>query len=72
MAKSLGVQIIHDQADVLSKHWTNAFDTETGLLKEDSTYYEGEHWNYSFRLLHNMKKRIKLAGGKETFISLLR
>ena len=71
MAKALGVQIIHDQSEALSKHWTNAFDKETGLLKEDSTYYEGEHWNYSFRLLHDMQKRIELAGGTERFVELL-
>ena len=33
-----------------------------GLLR-DSTYYEGGKWNYSFRLLHDMRARIALAGG---------
>ena len=35
-----------------------------GLL-QDSTYYEGGRWNYSFRLLHDMAARIKLSGGDD-------
>ncbi len=71
MARALGIQIIHDQASELSTHWPNAFDSETGLLKQDSTYYEGENWNYSFRLLHDMAGRISQAGGKSRFVELL-
>jgi len=54
----------------LAARWVNAFDAETGLLKE-STYYEGGKWNYSFRLMHDMAARIALAGGDEAFIALL-
>ncbi|MFD2256460.1 glycoside hydrolase domain-containing protein [Luteolibacter algae] len=71
MARSLGHQVIHDKAAALSVHWRNAFDPETGLLREDSTYYEGENWNYSFRFLHEMSERIGLAGGAKSFVSLL-
>ena len=71
MAKRLGDQIIYDGSIPLAYHWTNAFDTNTGLLREDSEYYEGENWNYSFRFIHDMVGRIKLAGGEERFVELL-
>ena len=35
--------------------WVNAFDPATGLLR-DSEFYEGGKWNYSFRLLHDMRR----------------
>jgi putative alpha-1,2-mannosidase len=54
----------------LAARWANAFDPASGLLK-DSTYYEGGRWNYSFRLLHDMAARIRLAGGDEAFVQLL-
>ncbi len=71
MARGVGHQLIHDRASVLSQHWAKAFDDDTGLLREDSTYYEGENWNYSFRLLHDMKGRIRLARGERRFVALL-
>lgn len=71
MAKRLGDQIIYDKSIPHSFHWRNAFDEETGLLKEDSDYYEGENWNYSFRFLHDMVGRINLAGGEKRFVGLL-
>ena len=48
----------------------NAFDAATGLL-QDSTYYEGGEWNYSFRLLHDMAGRIELAGGDDASSRML-
>jgi len=71
MARAVGHQSIHDRAASLVPHWKNAFDPATGLLREDSTYYEGENWNYSFRFLHDMQSRIELAGGDNRFVSLL-
>lgn len=71
MARAGGEQIIHDKAAELSRYWVNAYDSETGLLKEGSTYYEGENWNYSFRFIHDMSQRIALAGGVEKFVELL-
>ncbi|CAM3744090.1 glycoside hydrolase domain-containing protein [Occultella aeris] len=50
--------------------WVNAFDVDTGLLR-DSTFYEGGLWNYSFRLLPDMGQRIRLAGGDAAFVDLL-
>lgn len=55
----------------LSRGWVNAFDPATGLLIKESDYYEGNHWNYSFRPMREMDKRIELAGGAEKFEALL-
>jgi len=55
----------------LSLGWVNAFDEKNGLLKKESDYYEGNHWNYSFRPMREMDKRIELAGGAEQFEALL-
>ena len=44
--------------------WTTVFD-EKGILKSDYPYYEGNHWNYSFRFVKDVQKRIALSGGKE-------
>ncbi len=41
------------------------------MLREDSTYYEGNHWNYAFRPLRDMNARVALCGGKEAFAALL-
>ena len=38
----------------------DAFDSETGLLKQ-ATYYEGDIYNYSFRLLSKMDKRFEIC-----------
>ncbi len=71
LAKKLGDQVIYEKSIPLAKHWENAFDKDTGLLRTDSDYYEGENWNYSFRFLHDMTSRIKLAGGPQAFVQLL-
>ncbi len=51
--------------------WKTAFDPATGLLKADSSYYEGTLYNYSFRQMVDMEARMALAGGKERFARLL-
>lgn len=71
LARSLGDESGYDDAIRHAGHWRNAFDESTGLLKTDSTYYEGENWNYSFRFLHDMAGRIELAGGERNFVRLL-
>ena len=71
LAKRLGDQRVYDRSLPLLRCWENAYDENTGLLREDSDYYEGENWNYSFRLLHDMVGRIRLAGGEEAFVDLL-
>ncbi len=57
--------------EALSRKWPAAFDIKTGLLNPESRYYEGNHWNYSFRLMHDMDRRIEIAGGKEAYARLL-
>ena len=42
-----------------------------GLLSDESEYYEGDRYTYSFRLHKDMEKRIALAGGKENFAHML-
>ena len=54
----------------LSENWKNAYDTD-GLMSENSRYYEGDRYTYSFRLQKNMQERIAYAGGKEKFTELL-
>ena len=54
----------------LATYWTNAFG-ENGLLKEEYPYYEGNHWNYSFRFVKDVQKRIMLGGGKENIVRQL-
>ncbi|MBR4940424.1 MAG: glycoside hydrolase family 92 protein [Clostridia bacterium] len=63
-----------DDAELLRKLWENrknAFDPKTGLLYGDREYYEGNHWNYSFRPMRDMAGRVELCGGKENFEALL-
>ncbi|MGO1315939.1 MAG: glycoside hydrolase domain-containing protein [Cellulomonadaceae bacterium] len=70
VAERVGDQTLVAEFEPLTGRWINAFDRETGLLK-DSTFYEGGPWNYSFRLLHDMAGRIELAGGDTAFVDLL-
>lgn len=42
-----------------------------GLLSENSEFYEGDRYTYSFRIHANMDDRIKCAGGKEAFEMML-
>lgn len=70
VARALGDKRLADELDARAEWWVNAFDPVTGLLR-DSEFYEGGKWNYSFRLLHDMRARIALAGGDEAFVSML-
>lgn len=54
----------------VAEKWTNAYGRD-GLMSEDSPYYEGDRYTYSFRLQNNMHERVALAGGKEKFAKLL-
>ncbi len=51
--------------------WQSAYDQDSGLLKNEGVYYEGTHWNYSFRPHTGMAERINMAGGNEKFTALL-
>lgn len=54
----------------LAENLSKAYGKD-GLLSENSPYYEGDRYTYSFRLHADMEKRIELAGGKDRFVSLL-
>jgi putative alpha-1,2-mannosidase len=70
VARALNDRGLADDLDERSRQWVNAFDPTTGLLR-DSEFYEGGKWTYSFRLLHDMAGRIKLAGGDDAFVGML-
>lgn len=70
IAKELGREEDYGYLVEIAKHWTDAFG-EDGLLKKEYPYYEGNHWNYSFRFVHDVEKRIALSGGKEKLIEQL-
>ena len=59
-----------DRFKSLAAGWRRVYDEGTGLLGEGSRYYEGDNYNYSFRLQHDMEERVKLCG-REKFVSLL-
>ncbi len=71
IAHKLGRDETAQELDNLYNNRANVFDSKTGLLKSNYDYYEGNLWNYSFRPLHDMEKRISLCGGKENFVKLL-
>ena len=70
VARSVGDGDLADQFDALATRWPNAFDPDTGLVRE-SNLYEGGIWNYSFRLVHDMAGRVALAGGADAYTELL-
>ncbi|WP_407936999.1 GH92 family glycosyl hydrolase [Kineosporia babensis] len=70
IAHALGDDDLSRSLFEYSENWVNAFEEDTGLLRE-STFYEGGKWNYSFRLMQDMAARIKLAGGDAAFVAML-
>ncbi|MBN2711681.1 MAG: glycoside hydrolase family 92 protein, partial [Planctomycetes bacterium] len=68
IADHLGHSEIAKKYHEASNNWKNVYDPETGRLIE-SVYYEGGLWNYSFRLLHDMKSRIALYGSSADFVA---
>lgn len=71
IAHELGREDTAQELEKLYNSRTNVFDCKTGLLKANYDYYEGNLWNYSFRPMHDMEKRIAFCGGKESFVKLL-
>lgn len=71
VARECGEDELYDRLYPLSLQWKSAYDLNTGLLRADSSYYEGTLYNYSFRRMVHMDERIALAGGKEKFVELL-
>ncbi len=71
IAEAAGDTALAEFCEELSRKWVAAFDRASGLLNPESRYYEGNHWNYSFRLMHDMDTRLDIAGGKENYAKLL-
>lgn len=61
MAREFGDAATADKLDALYENRWGCFDPD-GLMRADSKYYEGNRWNYSFRLMHDMDARIALCG----------
>ncbi|MBR2466943.1 MAG: glycoside hydrolase family 92 protein [Clostridia bacterium] len=59
-----------DELLKISECWKNAYSKD-GLMSEDSEYYEGDRYTYSFRIQRNMEERVALCGGKARFASML-
>lgn len=55
-------EIVHVQKPTVKIQ--DAFDCNTGLLKH-AHYYEGDVFNYSFRLLNNMRARFELCSKEQ-------
>lgn len=70
-AEECGRTDLCEKLKPLSQRWIECYDKNTGLLRADSSYYEGTLYNYSFRQMLDMDGRIALAGGKEDFVKLL-
>lgn len=71
MAEDVGDAELVAQLSAQLGNWRNAYDPQTGLLRADSNYYEGTHWNYSFRPHPCMAERVELAGGPDRFAEKL-
>lgn len=70
IARSLGRSADVERASRFLDLWKEAFDPSTWMMRPGK-YYEAAHVHYSFRLLHAMTERIRLAGGAEEFIRRL-
>jgi len=71
VAEYCGDQAFADSLRSLQGIWKNVYDPSTGVLYENAPYYEGNHFNYSFRAHPDMAERIALAGGQDSFRALL-
>jgi len=71
VAKQCGDEPFADSLSLLETVWRNVYDQSTRVLFKDATYYEGNHFNYSFRAHPGMAERISFAGGQVGFLSLL-
>ncbi|MCR5040909.1 MAG: glycoside hydrolase family 92 protein [Clostridia bacterium] len=71
LACELGDAETESRIRPLAERAFECWDPETGLLKNDTGYYEGSLYNYSFRQMVDMRRRIDLAGGDERFVRLL-
>ena len=70
IAKDSGLDEYAKYYKEISEHWVDAFE-ETGLLKKDCDYYEGNEYNYSFRPVNDVARRIEIGGGKDKLVKTL-
>ncbi|MBQ8208648.1 MAG: glycoside hydrolase family 92 protein [Clostridia bacterium] len=71
LAREKGNTDFAERLEKLTENYKNVCDFETGLLTDASPYYEGDKWNYSFRLSRYFDERTELSGGKNKIIKLL-
>ncbi len=71
LARLTGYGQVAQKLEKTAQRRAECYDSETGLLKADADYYEGNVWNYSFRLHPDMERRIEVAGGTQSFTALL-
>jgi len=71
VAENCSDRIFADSLRILASIWKDVYDSSTAVLYEDAEYYEGNHFNYSFRVHPGMEERICMAGGQKGFCSLL-
>ncbi|MBQ8952769.1 MAG: glycoside hydrolase family 92 protein [Clostridia bacterium] len=70
MARERGQNVMAERFEKVAARWREVFTSGDGLLNDESYFYEGTRWNYSFRLMHDMPGRMELAGGEEGFAKL--
>ena len=51
--------------------WRDVYDARSGLLHANADYYEGNHFNYSFRPHPGMAERVAMASGVDGYLALL-
>ena len=63
-------EVLKAKLQELAKCMSIAYGAD-GLMSDNSKYYEGDRYTYSFRLHADMDRRIAIAGGKERFREVL-
>lgn len=66
VARKLGRNDLADRFAVQGERFPEAFDHNDGMMRADSSYYEGNRYNYSFRPTHDTTARIEIAGKEAT------
>lgn len=69
MARHVGNDAAAGRMTARAGRWRDAFDPATARLASDKPYYEGTHWNYSFRPLPWMQQRIGLYAQTKAFVA---
>jgi predicted alpha-1,2-mannosidase len=83
VAQKLGKMDVADKYLKLSGYWKEMYD-ENGIIIEDRNlvetekypkqhfnFYEGNRWNYNYKIWHDMQGLIDMQGGDQSFIENL-